>query len=137
MTPRDALRNALLLPLAGALLLACAEGPGEEIASGAELYRRHCAACHGADGSGGGPAAEALATPPGDLTGLARDAGGFDARAVAATIDGRARIPAHGSAAMPVWGEVFAEELAGEPHARRVAALRVIAIVDHLRSIQR
>lgn len=38
------------------------------ILAGAALYPSHCAACHGADGHGDGPAARALAVPPADLT---------------------------------------------------------------------
>lgn len=37
-------------------------------ARGAELYRTSCAACHGASGSGDGPAAEGLEPPPTDFT---------------------------------------------------------------------
>ena len=38
------------------------------IAHGANLYPANCAACHGADGKGDGPAAAGLAEPPADLT---------------------------------------------------------------------
>jgi putative copper resistance protein D len=38
------------------------------ITRGAELYRRHCASCHGVAGHGDGPAARALAKDPADLT---------------------------------------------------------------------
>lgn len=38
------------------------------IARGARLYEEQCAGCHGADGSGGGPAAQGLAKRPSDLT---------------------------------------------------------------------
>ena len=37
------------------------------IATGAALYREHCAACHGPRGAGDGPAAAALDPPPPDL----------------------------------------------------------------------
>jgi putative copper export protein/mono/diheme cytochrome c family protein len=37
------------------------------IASGAALYREHCAACHGASGAGDGPAGLTLPRPPADL----------------------------------------------------------------------
>src|SRR5206468_2104965 len=37
------------------------------IASGATLYREHCAACHGAGGAGDGPAGLRLTRPPADL----------------------------------------------------------------------
>ena len=40
----------------------------DTIAHGAELYPAHCAACHGANGSGDGPEARSLAVPPADLT---------------------------------------------------------------------
>jgi putative copper export protein/mono/diheme cytochrome c family protein len=38
------------------------------IASGAALFPQNCAACHGMDGRGHGPAAKGLAVPPADLT---------------------------------------------------------------------
>jgi len=38
------------------------------IVQGAALYPSHCAACHGADGAGIGPASDGLAVPPADLT---------------------------------------------------------------------
>ncbi len=38
------------------------------IVHGAALYPPHCAACHGADGQGNGPAAASLPVPPADLT---------------------------------------------------------------------
>src|ERR1039458_2426386 len=41
-------------------------------ASGQEMYTAYCAVCHGKEGKGNGPAAEALKVPPPDLTILAR-----------------------------------------------------------------
>jgi putative copper export protein/mono/diheme cytochrome c family protein len=38
------------------------------IASGAQIYAANCTSCHGADGTGHGPAAAGLAVPPADLT---------------------------------------------------------------------
>ncbi len=47
-------------------------------ASGEEMYMNYCAACHGKDGKGGGPAADALKVPPKNLTTLAyRNAGKY------------------------------------------------------------
>ncbi len=43
---------------------------------GPDLYHAHCAACHGSDGKGNGPAAAALKTKPADLTVLAKNNGG-------------------------------------------------------------
>src|ERR1043165_4321658 len=44
-------------------------------ASGEELFRKHCAACHGNDLRGSGPFPSPYRTPP-DLTRLARRHGG-------------------------------------------------------------
>src|SRR5437870_5993604 len=41
-------------------------------ASGPEMYNTYCAVCHGRDGRGAGPAAEALKAAPTDLTTLAK-----------------------------------------------------------------
>jgi mono/diheme cytochrome c family protein len=77
-------------------------------ASGKEMYTTYCAACHGTDGKGGGPAASALKTPPSDLTMLSKNSGGkYPAMRVSSTIRGEANLPAHGSKEMPVWGSLF------------------------------
>ncbi len=46
--------------------------PPSYIPSGQEMYKQFCAACHGADGKGDGPAASNLKTRPSDLTTLAK-----------------------------------------------------------------
>jgi mono/diheme cytochrome c family protein len=77
-------------------------------ASGEEMYVNYCAVCHGKDGKGAGPAAEALKTPPTDLTTLAKKNGGkYPSMRVANVIRGEVATPAHGSKDMPVWGSLF------------------------------
>ena len=103
-----------IVALALLVALGCRFEPREE-PSGAALYARHCAACHGAEGRGDGPVAPAFTRPPSDLTALARRNGGrFDAARVAAAIDGRSAVAGHGTREMPVWGVVFEDELSGE-----------------------
>jgi hypothetical protein len=51
-------------------------------------------------------------------------------------IDGRRTVRAHGSAAMPVWGEVFEASLIDEPHRRRTALLQVQLLAEHTASLQ-
>jgi mono/diheme cytochrome c family protein len=78
------------------------------VASGKQTYLEYCAACHGVDGRGMGPAASALKTPPADLTTLAkRHDGKFPDDYVATIVRFGNPIPAHGSSDMPVWGPVF------------------------------
>jgi putative copper export protein/mono/diheme cytochrome c family protein len=40
----------------------------DSIVAGEAVFAAHCVACHGADGSGDGPAAKSLPVPPADLT---------------------------------------------------------------------
>ena len=42
-------------------------------ASGQQMFTTYCAACHGADGRGDGPAAKAMKIPPLDLTTLSKE----------------------------------------------------------------
>lgn len=79
-----------------------------DVASGKKTYMQYCAACHGADGKGMGPAASALKTPPSDLTALAkRHAGRFPEECVTEIMRFGKPIQAHGSVDMPVWGPIF------------------------------
>ena len=77
-------------------------------ASGQEMYKTYCAVCHGTDGKGNGPAAEALKVPPTDLTALAvKNGGKYPAMRVAAIIGGEQVLAAHGTKEMPIWGKLF------------------------------
>lgn len=72
------------------VLLTVACGPGAEVRSGRELYLAYgCAACHGPNADGRGPAAGLSHTKPRDLTNLAAYRG-------ASTVEGIASIIAFG-----------------------------------------
>lgn len=101
-------------------------------------YRRYCASCHGIAGTGDGPAAAGLSTKPPDLSRIAaRRGGAFPAREIAAYIDGRSDVAAHGSREMPVWGRVFAEKIHDGATEEEVVRGRLLVLVEYLRSIQR
>jgi mono/diheme cytochrome c family protein len=76
---------------------------------GPDLFRAHCAACHGSDGKGDGPVAPTLKSKPADLTVLARNNRGvFPKQIVLKIISGDdSSLLAHGSREMPVWGPIF------------------------------
>ena len=77
-------------------------------ASGHDMYVNYCAACHGKDGKGDGPAAPALKVAPADLTVLARkNAGKYPVMKVTTALTGQANLAAHGNKEMPVWGPIF------------------------------
>ncbi len=105
-------------------------GPGTE---GARLFQQHCAACHGAKGTGA-PATALRRSPP-DLTLFtSRNGGVFPSERVARIIDGR-DVPSHGDREMPVWGFAFRSTRDGLTQ-EQVAA-RIAAIVAYLEAIQR
>jgi mono/diheme cytochrome c family protein len=102
-------------------------------ASGVEMFRSYCAACHGQDGKGTGPAAAALKKAPADLTLLSRKNGGkFPALVVQNFIKGDSVAAAHGSRDMPMWGDVFRSVSAGQS----VVELRVRNLRDYVESLQ-
>ncbi|MHA6325077.1 c-type cytochrome [Roseivivax sp. CAU 1753] len=79
----------------------------QDVESGAALYAKHCATCHGATAEGGGPMASVLLLQPPDLTDLSERGGGsFPLMRVVTRIDGREPLVSHGSP-MPVYGDFF------------------------------
>ena len=109
--------------------------PRQDYNSGAYLYRTFCAPCHGEQGAGDGPVAGSLRARPPDLATIAaRRSGQFDRVEVYAAIDGRRRVPGHGSADMPIWGDVLK---ATEGHDDAIIKKRIDSLVAHLESLQR
>lgn len=112
--------------------------PGQTLLSepGAQLFRDHCAACHGLLGLGDGPVAASLKVRPADLTRIALRRGGtFPEADIAAFIDGRFELDAHGTREMPIWGRRLATPLAGGTGAE-VARGQIQMLVEHLKTIQ-
>jgi mono/diheme cytochrome c family protein len=131
--------------LLAAGFLACASSSSDRadegrvrIAYGGDLFQGHCAACHGSDAKGQGPVAAMLKVPPPDLTRIAlRQGGHFDSSEVAAFIDGRVDIIAHGRREMPVWGRVYDhrnEDITSEE--RLLSSAMISAIVAYLQGVQ-
>jgi hypothetical protein len=101
------------------------------------VFVRYCSACHGAHGQGDGPAAPAFQPPPADLTRIRqRHDGLFPAAEVAAAIDGRTAIPAHGRRDMPIWGVRFGEMAGGGPGGEAVVQEILRILLDYLQAIQ-
>jgi Cytochrome c. len=129
--------------VAAALLLSgCAGGPSAQRTarlSGAELYARLCASCHGHGGQGDGPVAATLSVPVPDLTRLAwRDGGEFPREDVRRAIDGRQEYRAHGSREMPVWGIRFLNLSSTHPERERAKVEQMIdRLVEYLEEVQR
>lgn len=104
---------------------------------GQPVFERYCVSCHGESARGDGPVARALHPPPADLTSIAQRRGGsFPGGEIARTIDGRFGIPAHGTRAMPVWGERFGADVPEAGIGESVARGRIATLVEYLKSIQ-
>lgn len=112
----------------------------QDAAAGEALYLRHCATCHGIEGTGRGPMAAVLTLQPTDLTGLAaRNDGVFPTIRVARRIDGRDPLVAHGSP-MPVYGDFFeGDDMAMKtPDGQPIMTSRpVVDLLAYLQGLQR
>ena len=111
-----------------------AQFPPTYVPSGQEIYRQFCAACHGSDAKGNGPAASRLNTAPPDLTTLAkRHMGKFPYDYVAGVLRFGPGPSAHGSSEMPTWGPIF--QIIDKNNERAVRQ-RIKNISDYLASLQ-
>ncbi len=103
------------------------------IDAGRQGFENKCAICHGFDGRGNGPFAELLNVKPPDLTLLSRAQGGdFPFSRIYRRIDGRDLPLAHGTRAMPIWGQRLKREGGDETFVRG----RLFEIMLYLESLQ-
>jgi mono/diheme cytochrome c family protein len=113
------------------------EPPPSPATRGEVWYDALCADCHGAGGSGNGPAAGALPTPPADLRGIAaRNGGLFIPDAVAAYIDGRRVVAEHGPRDMPAWGRTLDDRNEALGEERKLSEPIIQDIVAYIRTLQ-
>lgn len=100
---------------------------------GVDLYNQYCSVCHGKDGKGAGPAADALKTRPTDLTQIAhRNNGKFNELEVKLVIEGQDKVIAHGTTNMPVWGTL----LRGSADNWALGELRVQELLKYVEKMQ-
>lgn len=103
--------------------------------SGPALYKSYCASCHGANGKGDGPIADALRFRPSDLTEIAkRNEGKFESENVHRMVDGREPVRGHGGPDMPLWGDAF--KRSGDGYNDEAVKARIGALVEYLESLQ-
>lgn len=127
-----------LVGAALSLLAAAAHSADYVAMSGPQLYSRFCAACHGASGHGDGPVSQSMRVEVPDLTLIARRAGGtYPRERVIRIIDGRFIMGAHGSRAMPVWGEDLSRIEVGDPAAEQAGRIVIEKIADYLGLLQK
>lgn len=133
--------------LAGLLIVAFADPSAAQVPSALQQteFKQHCAACHGEDGRGGGPVAQALGVTLPSLTGLAKRNGGkFPLERVYRTVDGSFPVKAHGTLEMPLWGERYRVGLETyeapakdrERSEHQVVHGRILELVYYLATIQ-
>jgi mono/diheme cytochrome c family protein len=110
------------------------EIPAGYIPSGDAMYSQYCAACHGAEGRGDGPAAFTLKRPPTDLTKLATmHMGEFPRQYVINVLRFGPGPSAHGSSDMPTWGPIF--QVIDKSNETAVQQ-RINKLTDYLASLQ-
>jgi mono/diheme cytochrome c family protein len=129
-----------VLAAAAAMLLFVeigAAGDESRVSEGKVLFGRFCAACHGVDAKGNGPAAGGLEPPPADLTTLGERYGmPLPKASLAAFIDGRRSIRAHGSSDMPVWGTLLTAPLPPSTAGENQASGNIHLILTYLETLQ-
>jgi mono/diheme cytochrome c family protein len=128
--------GALIVILAGSAMPVAQQKQQHPIASvdGADMFRAHCAVCHGTNATGNGPASSALKVKPPDLTTIAKRNGNkFPRELIRGVIAGNDEMTAHGSREMPIWGPIF-HEIAWD---QDLGHVRLENLTKYLESIQK
>ena len=112
---------------------------------GKNEYGRSCAACHGVTGKGDGPVANSIKKPPADLTKLSEaNKGVFPISRVYDVIDGRVEVMTHGTRDMPVWGEIYTQELISQlprdflsqEMIGAIVRVRILGLIEYISTLQ-
>ena len=107
-------------------------------ASGQQMFTTYCAACHGAEGKGNGPVAQTLKVAPTDLSTLSKKNGGvFPSAHIAAVLQFGVENRAHGSAEMPVWGDLMRTMPSSNRDTSVAMHQRISNLTDYLKQIQK
>ena len=132
-------KSTLLIGLIFAVLSASVVSAEDEHLGLIE-YEIACLPCHGISGQGNGPQARQLSTKPSDLTMITKTFGGiFPFKRIAAIIDGRTLVTAHGQREMPVWGDryrLFVEPGESRALVERRAQRRIRALTQYVEDLQ-
>lgn len=108
--------------------------PPEGGPSGAKLYKKYCAACHGNDLKGTGPAPYPFKDVTPDLTMLSKNHGGkFPDEFVTQVLRYGVVMPDHGPPEMPPWGTDFK---ASDKLNEEQVTLRIKGLKEYIKSQQ-
>lgn len=106
----------------------------ENLLSGAQLYKQHCAVCHESDLQGNGPVPAPFRVPPDLSTLTRRHSGKFPDAYVVEVLRNGVKMPAHGPAEMPIWGADFrARDRLNETQ----VTLRITNLTNYIEAIQK
>lgn len=134
--------------LSSALLIGFAQQPVPKVhnvpiqptsaGSGQQMYTTYCAVCHGSTGVGNGPAAAALKIPPTNLTLLSeKNNGSFPSAHVSTVLQFGVENPAHGTAEMPIWGDLMMSLHPNSDSNVTEMHQRVANLTNYLKQIQK
>jgi mono/diheme cytochrome c family protein len=134
--------SAIIMAAAFAAAGTCAAA--QDMSLGEAEYMNSCAKCHGADGTGDGVLAGYLNTPMPDITQLQANNGGvFPVSRIYEVIENSVEVAGHGSSDMPAWGMRYKYraddalgEYAGLPEREAFIQTRILALIEHLSSLQ-
>lgn len=108
--------------------------PPDFVPSGKQMFTQYCAACHGPDAKGNGPARVALKVPAANLTTLAKRHGGtFPYDYVTKVLQFGPGFATHGSSDMPTWGPIFRYM---DNYNNAAVQKRIKNLCDYLNSLQ-